>query len=256
MKKIYIATALLYLLAGLAAAGHWQMEGHLPQGPLEDMAVNGVQVAGNTMISVMCGQTPTNATNAVYYYDINNQIWHGSVWGVPQYPHSVYGLAAVTVSSGGADTIYANGGFLTDYASFGDSTYYPNWGSGWFAFATMTMLTPRMNHGLVSLYQYYLYAVGGTKFGGVIDSTVERLDIHGGPSTYMTSMPQSRTEAVVAKAVGADGKEHIYVIGGKTNSGALLNSVIEYDSSGGAGGMWTGRASLPGRDAGWRPGRC
>jgi hypothetical protein len=246
MKYIYIALSLVYLLAGVSIAGHWQMEGHMPQGPLEDMAVNGVQIAGNTMISVMGGQSGGNATNSAFYYDIANKIWHDSTWGVPQYPHPVNGLAAVTVSNGGNDTIYSNGGYLQDLTALGDSTYYPNWGSGWFAFATMTMLTPRMNHGLVSLYGHHLYAVGGNKPGGTIDSTVEQLDIHGGPPLYVKDMPQSRTEAVVVKAVGADAKEHIYVIGGRTNSGALLNSVIEYDSSGAGGGTWLGRMSMPG----------
>ena len=244
MKKIYIATVLTCLLAGLSFAGYWQMETHLPQGALDDMAVTGLSYAGNTMIAVIGGSTGAGAINDVYYYEIGNQNWHGSAWGVPQYPHPVYGLAAVTVPNGTADTIYPCGGYLQDLAAYGDSVYYPLWMSGWYPIPGLVMQKPRMNHGLVAI-DHDLYAVGGTIFGGAVDSTVEILRLNGGTVSGATPMPQSRTEAVVVKALGADGEDHIYVIGGRTNSGALLNSVVEYDTSG-AGGFWNGKTSMPG----------
>ncbi|MDQ7799192.1 MAG: FlgD immunoglobulin-like domain containing protein [Candidatus Edwardsbacteria bacterium] len=244
MKKILVSMALLNLMAGAALAGHWQMEGHLPQGPIDDMAVTGLQVAGSTMIAVIGGNSGGSAINDVYYYEIGNQNWHGSAWGVPQYPHQVYGLAAVTIPNGSADTIYPCGGYLQDLSAYGDSVYYPIWMSGWYPVPGLVMWTPRMNHGLVYI-EPNVYAVGGTVFGGSVDSTVEKLNLGAHTVSGATPMPQSRTEAVVAKALGSDGEEHIYVIGGRTNSGALLNSVIEYDTSG-AGGFWNGKTSMPG----------
>ncbi|MBI5805925.1 Ig-like domain-containing protein [candidate division TA06 bacterium] len=244
MKKIFITIALLSLFAGTSLAGYWQMESHLPQGPIDDMAVTGLQLAGGTMIAVIGGNSGGSAINGVYYYEIGNQNWHDGAWGIPQYPHPVYGLAAVTISNGTNDTIYPCGGYLQDLSAYGDSVYYPIWMSGWYPVPGLVMQTPRMNHGLVVI-DHDLYAVGGTRFGGAVDSTVEILRLNGGTVSAATPMPQSRTEAVVVKALGSDGENHIYVIGGRTNSGALLNSVIQYDTSF-SGGSWSGKTSMPG----------
>jgi len=240
MKKTLLALAAVAALTSSALAGFWQMEGHLPQGAIDDMAVTGIQIAGSTMIAVIGGNSGGSAINSVYYYDVANQLWHDNTWGIPQYPHLVYGLAAVTVN----DTIYPNGGYLQDLAAYGDTTYYPIWASGWYPLPGLELQTPRMNHGLVYI-EPDLFAVGGTRFGGSVDSTVEKLNLGAHTVSGATPMPQSRTEAVVVKALGADGEEHIYVIGGRTNSGAILNSVIEYDTSG-AGGFWNGKTSMPG----------
>lgn len=244
MKKILLALIFAVALSSVALAGYWQMEGHLPQGAIDDMAVTGLNIAGNTMIAVIGGNSGGSGIYDVYYYEIGNQNWHGSAWGVPQYPHQVYGLAAVTVPNGSADTIYPCGGYLQDLAAYGDSVYYPIWMSGWYPIPGLVMQKARMNHGLVYI-EPDLYAVGGTVFGGSVDSTVEKLNLGAHTVSGATPMPQSRTEAVVVKALGADGEEHIYVIGGRTNSGAILNSVIEYDTAG-AGGFWNGKTSMPG----------
>lgn len=239
MRKITFAAIWALVLSLPAWAGYYRMVDHLPNyGGVESAAVSFYHDASSATngIAVIGGTMPGGATDTASHYQFGNG-WTG----LPLLPYSLTGAAAASVG----DTVYCHGGFDSDGSRINNrlmkfAQYIYNWDT-----LAGYSLSPRMNHGLVKLYDQHLYAVGGTIDGINSDSTVERLDPLGGPPLYVKAMPQGRRSAVVATAIGADGKPHIYVIGGWTQISSLLNSVIEYDSTG-YPGTWTTRASMPG----------
>ncbi|HBZ86376.1 MAG: hypothetical protein A2509_05865 [Candidatus Edwardsbacteria bacterium RIFOXYD12_FULL_50_11] len=237
MKKI-IYILILSVMALPAMAGYYQMVDHLPNiGGVDDAAVSFYRDASVSKdgIAVIGGTMPGGATNMASHYTLDN-----SWTGLSLLPFSLIGAAATSVG----DTVYCHGGWDSDGMRISNRLMkFARYIYDWDTLAGYS-LTPRMNHGLVRMYGQYLYAVGGS-LGASADSTVERLDIYGGPPIYVKAMPQGRRNAVVAGATGGDGNSHIYVIGGLSHTGALLNSVIEYDSSG-YPGTWTVKTSMPG----------
>jgi hypothetical protein len=239
MKKILFAIILALSFALPAMAGYYQMVDHLPNPDgVHDAAVNFYYDAANSQpgIAVIGGSMFGGATNMASHYQFGN-----GFSGLAGLPFSLTGAAAVSVG----DTVYCHGGWNSDEMRMNNrlmkfAQYVHNWDT-----LAGYSLSPRMYHGLVKLYGNYLYAVGGTVDGTTADSTVERLDPLGGPPIYVKAMPQGRRSAVVATATGGDGKPHIYVIGGYTQISNILNSVIEYDSTG-YPGTWNTRAPIPG----------
>ncbi len=236
MKK-YIFAILLFAMAAATPvlAGVWDMVGHLPSGyGTSNMAVSRYYDAsvGKDGIALVGGSTSAGDTNLAFFFNLSD---HGWSW-LTGYPYSVSAAAAARAG----DTLYVHGGWSSPNVK--DSTFkFANVIYNW-AGTNMNSLTPRSNHGLVNLYNRYLYAVGGTNNFGQTTASVERLDPQGGPPIYVQSMPQSRTCAVTVTALGADSKSHIYVLGGKDSLGNILNSVAEYDSGTG----WTTKAtSMP-----------
>ena len=239
MKKLLLSISLACLMSGSSWAGYYQMVDHLPNsGGLQNAAVSFYRDASTTNngIAVIGGTMTGGPTNAASHY------LFGNGWaGLSLLPYNLTGAAAVSVE----DTVYCHGGLDSDGSRISNRLMkFAQYIYDWDTLAGYS-LSPRMNHGLVKLYGQYLYAVGGETGGTTSDSTVERLDPMGGPPIYVKAMPQGRRSAVVATAIGADGKPHIYVIGGWTQISNLLNSVIEYDSTG-YPGTWTTRAPMPG----------
>jgi N-acetylneuraminic acid mutarotase len=226
MKKYIIAFLLAAVMASPALAGVWDVVEHLPSGlGASNMAVSRYYDAsvGKDGIALVGGSTNSGDTSMAFFFNLAD---HGWTW-LPNYPYVVSAAAA----AGAGDTLYVHGGWSSPNVK--DSTFkYANVVYNW-ASTNMNSLTPRSYHGLVNLYNRYLYAVGGTNNLGQTTASVERLDPQGGPPIYVQSMPQSRTCAVTVTALGADTKPHIYVLGGKDSLGNILNSVVEYDSGSG-----------------------
>jgi|GEM_PF-2122728 hypothetical protein len=232
MKKISSVLILALALPSLALAGVWDMIGHLPSGiGTSNMAVSRYYDASAAKdgIALIGGSTSAGDTNLAFFFSLSDQNW---TW-LSNYPYSASAAAAAKAG----DTLYVHGGWCSPNVK--DSTFkYANAIYSWDV-TNMNSLTPRAYHGLVNLYNRYLYAVGGTNNIGQVTASVERLDPQGGPPIYVQSMPQSRTSAVTVTAIGADAKPHIYVLGGKDSLNNILNSVIEYDSATG----WTTMAT-------------
>jgi len=191
-KAIAISVICLCLSSSLALAGVWDMIGHLPQGAVNDMAVGRyVDSLGNNCMAVVAGYGASGYISDAYYYDPVADSWTG----LPLFPITSNGPAAASVG----DTLYVNGGYNSVTYAKRESTFFNDVsGYMWFNFASMNMLTPRLNHGLVNIYGHYLYAVGGATTMSMADSTVERLDTQGGPPLYVKPMPQGRTNAVTS----------------------------------------------------------
>jgi len=235
MKKYIIALLIAAAIAAPALAGSWDVVEHLPSGlGASNMAVSRYYDAsvGKDGIALVGGSTNSGDTSMAFFFNLAD---HGWTW-LPNYPYAVSAAAAARAG----DTLYVHGGWSAP--TIKDSTFkYANVIYNW-ASTNMNSLTPRSYHGLVNLYNRYLYAVGGTNNLGQTTASVERLDPQGGPPIYVQSLPQSRTCAVTVTATGADAKPHIYVLGGKDSLGNILNSVAEYDSGSG----WTTKAtSMP-----------
>jgi hypothetical protein len=211
------------------------MIGHLPSGiGASNIAVSRYYDAANSIdgIALVGGSTSAGDTNLAFYLKLSDHSWG---W-LANYPYSVSAAAAARAG----DTLYVHGGWCSPNVK--DSTFkYAEMIYSWNA-TNMNSLTPRTSHGLVYLYNRYLYAVGGTNNIGQTTSSVERLDPQGGPPIYVQAMPQSRTCAVTVTAMGSDAKPHIYVLGGKDSLNNILNSIVEYDSGTG----WTTKGtSMP-----------
>ncbi|MDO9390200.1 MAG: Ig-like domain-containing protein [bacterium] len=242
MKKIFFALILTVALSSMALAGVWQMSSHMLQGAADDMAVTTFKDSlGSTCIMTIGGQRGGSSLYDVTYYNPASNYWYNKA----PIPKTLIGARALSIS----DTlVFLNGGYSQSAGSYSTTTYTMRDTGYWHEVSGLATTGYMANHGFVWLPNVYsgvyMYAVGGMTTGPA-DSLMERLDPQSMTKTWSKDMPAARANAVVAGALGQDGKPHIFVIGGKSFSGVLTNTVLVYDTTG-PQGSWTYKTNMPG----------
>lgn len=241
MKAIRTLTLLAACLTAAAApvfAGSWRVINQLPGGfGVDGMAVGRYNHGMSNGFALVGGQTATGFTNMAVCYNFGDNSW--TTLGL--FPFSG---AYASATQGNWDTLLVSGGYDNDSTNFSQNIYYyDNTGGNWQHYATM--LKPRFQHGMVNIGDGFAYTVGGDLGGGLTDSSVERLSL-----TTLTTDTAARTPfgligAVTVLAQDSGYWPHIYVFGGMDANGSLMNTVLEYDTTGGVG-TWSAKNPMPG----------
>ena len=201
---------------------------------------HGAAVVANK-VYVFGGNPSSNVGRLNQKYDPVSDTWESKA--LPPTSRALYVSAAAKDGSGN-DKIYVIGGTVTGAPAYTTSAIVEEYNPVSDTWTAKTSMPTSRDGSAAATVNDKIYVLGG-ETGGT--QTIYNINEMYNPTTNswttLAAMPETRMDAGAAAAIGADGKDKIYVIGGWGGGASTArNTVFEYDVT---SNTWSVKAPMP-----------